>query len=361
MLTLRLATALTLASVALAQGGTIVSPNGAATVEGSGSNSFPFSSTVQRRYLQLHSDLGTTPRVITQLSFRVTAATTNYTGTRVHDLELYMGHGRHALSPSWNLDANYIGGKTLMIPRSLITFGPTGQAVSPGPNPFTGAMDLILPQPFVYNGNNSLVWELAYYGNTSSGTNGTVDAEQGVVTAGTSTITGTGCTALGNTAPMTHTFTCHDIAGTLSMNSTVTAGPVNSACFLAVGFSNPMLTVPGLCSTVYTDAVLTQFMGFTDGAGAMTTSNPAGATIVIPNFGGGVPLTSQVFALDLGRPDPIEFCASNGRQVTTPAPNTTRVNLATRIFNNAGGTTATDGVYFTSCVGYALVTQFTHL
>jgi len=213
-----------LTTAALAQGA-IVSPVGAATVDGSGANGFPFASATVRRYQQIHSDLGAAPLQITSLSFRLSAGTTNYLGTRITDVELYMGEGVSALQPSYTFDDNYVAPKTLVIPRSFITFGPQGQAVSPGPNPFTSNMDFLLPAPFLYTGANSLVWELHNFGVTTgaAGTyTTTTDAEQGVVTAGTSTITGTGCIATGQTVAMTHTFTCHDIAGTLGMNSTVT-------------------------------------------------------------------------------------------------------------------------------------------
>ena len=345
---------------ALAAQSTTVSPVGAATLEGSGSNAFPFGSTVQRRYMQIHSDLGSSPLVITRLGFRVTASATNYVGTRDHDLELYMGEGRDALNPSYTFDNNYNAPKTLVMPRGIVTFGPTGQAVTPGPNPFTGVMDLVLPQPFVYTGTASLIWEAHYYGNTSTGTSGTVDAEQGVLTTGTSAVTGTGCIATGQAAAMTHTFTAADIAGTLAMNATVTAGPASSLCFLAIGFTNPILSFPGLCSNVYSDATITQLIGFTDAAGAITTATPTATTFIVPNGLVGVPLFTQVFGIDAGSPNPIQFAASNGRSITVPTSNTTRVNLATRLFNNTGGTTATESNFFTSTVGYSLPVQFTH-
>jgi hypothetical protein len=351
-----------LATTAAAQG-TIVSPVGASTVEGSSANLFPWTTNTPRRYMQLHSDLGATPLAITMLSFRVSAGTTLNAGTRIHDVELYLGEGRNALQPSYVFDNNYVAPKQLMIPRTLITFGPQGQAVTPGPNPFTGNMDLILPAPFIYTGANSLVWEATCFGMTAgaAGTFGTPDAEQGVLTTATSTVTGPGCVATGQAAAMTHTLSCTDVAGTLVLNSTLAAGPANSLCFLAVGFQNPNLAFPGLCSPVYTDAILTQVMGITDAAGAITTNTPAGATFTVPNLLTGLTITTQAFAIDLGRIDPIPFCGSDGRSVVVPGSNLARVNLATRIFNNAGGTTATQGIFFTSTVGYALVTQFSHL
>lgn len=348
-------------ATSLAAQGAIVSPVGAATVEGSSSNAFPFGSTVQRRYMQLHSDLGSSPLLITMLSFRANATNATYTGTRVHDFELFMGEGRDALNPSYAFDSNYFSPKTLVIPRTTVTFGPTGTTTTPGPNPFTGNLDIVLPAPFVYTGSGSLIWELTYYGNVSTGTSATTDAEQGIVTSGTSSITGVGCVATGQASAMTHTFTCADIAGTVAMNATVTAGPANAVCILGLGFTNPAMAFPGLCGTVYTDALLTQIIGTTNASGAITTDTAAMSTLVVPNQLAGLSLFSQVFAIDVARPDPIPFTCSNGRTVIVPAPNLTRVNRATRIFNNAGGTTATEGIYFTSTIGYALVTQFSHL
>ncbi|MBM4060393.1 MAG: hypothetical protein FJ265_04735 [Planctomycetes bacterium] len=350
-----------LAAAATAQGA-VVSPVGAATVEGSGSNSFPFSSAVARRYMQIHSDLGPMPRVITKLSFRLNATTTNFTGTRAHDLELFMGEGRSATNPSYTFDNNYFAPKQLVIPRTLITFGPQGQGVSPGPNPFTGNMDLVLATPFVYTGLNSLIWEATYFGQTSTGTSGVLDAEQSTTAGSSSTATGTGCIASGQSAAMTHTFTVTDIGGTAVMNATVATGPANALTFLALGFTNPNLSFPGLCGLVYTDAVLTtKVIGVTNAAGAITTDTPTLSTIVVPNQIAGVTLATQCFAIDAGSTSPLPIAASNGRIVTVPSPALGRVDLATRILNNAGGTTATEGIFFTTTIGYALVTQFTHL
>jgi hypothetical protein len=343
----------------------IVSPVGAATVDGNGSNLFPWTTNTARRYLQLHGDVGGTPKVVTQLSFRASTGATNNLGVRTHDLELYMGEGIDALKPSFTFDANYIGGvagKTLVMPRQFVNMGPQGQLVT-GVNPFTGNMDLVLTTPFVYSGANSLVWEAIYYGQTTAviGTFSSPDAEQGVVTTGTSAITGTGCVPSGLAAPMTHTFSCVDIAGTLVMNATVTGAPPTSFALLAIGSNNPNLPVPGLCGNLYSDALLLNFIGLTDGAGALTTATPTLSTISIPNTLVGLTLHTQAFVLDPGSTFGLPFAASNGRQVTVPTSDLTRVNQATRIFNNAGGTTATEGAYFNTSIGYALVTQFTYL
>ena len=82
-------------AASLAAQGAIVSPVGSATVEGDSNNIFPFGQATARRYMQIHADLGTTPLVITKLTFRVNSPTTatTYSGTRTHDIEVWNGFG----------------------------------------------------------------------------------------------------------------------------------------------------------------------------------------------------------------------------------------------------------------------------
>lgn len=353
----------TLFAGALVAQGSIVSPVGTTNVEGNGSNSFPFSSSTARRYLQIHADLGSTPLLITQLSFRLNAptTTTNYTGTRTYDLELYMGDGISPMTPSMTYDSNYVAPKTTVIPRTLITWGPQGQAVTPGPNAFTSNMDLTLPTPFLYSGVNSLVWEVAHYGFTSVGTLGVLDVDGSSTLTAPSTITGAGCVATGQANPMTHTYTVNDSAGTLTLNGTITAAPANSLAIMAIGFSNPNLAFPGLCGVVFTDAAITQVLGLTTATGTFTADTPTGA-MVLPNVLTGVTLYTQAFAVDLGLAFPIQFACSNGRMATVPAPQLGHVNQVTRLWNNVGGTATTQAFCSpTTIVGYGLPVRFSHL
>ena len=347
-----------LAGAALAQGA-IVSPLGTDVVEGNSNNIFPFGATTVRRYQQVHSDLGSTPLMITQLSFRMNASTVNYAGTRTMDMELHMGDGVPAMQHSFVFDNNYIGAKVLVLPRQNIVFGPQGQSVTPGPNAFTN-MDLILPAPFVYTGANSLVWEVTHYGATVAGTMSALDADGTSTTTSPSSITGIGCIATGLTAEMTHLFICVDIGGTLVLIPTITNAPASSLAILGIGFTNPNLAFPGLCGNVYTDAVIAPFLGFTSATGTFTADNSA-AAIVLPNGLTGVALRTQAFVVDPLSAQPIPFCVSNGRSVTVPASNLTHVNQIARIWNNLGGTTATAGIASNSGHGYGLVTRFSHL
>jgi hypothetical protein len=248
-----------------------------------------------------------------------------------------------------------------VMPRQNVVFGPQGQAVNPGPNPFRN-MDLIFNTPFPYTGVGSCIWEAVIHSNPTAvgGSFLAQDADTSSTTNGTSSSTGTGCTATGRTALMTHAVSHADMGGLYLINVTVLNGPSIAPLIWAIGASNPNLAVPGLCSNLLTNMVLLSLIGATNAAGAFTSDTPSTSAIVIPNALGGATIFSQVHAVDVGRPDPIPVSNSNGLTFVVPMPNTTKINRTARLFNNAGGTTATEAIYFNdSTFGHSLVTQFT--
>jgi hypothetical protein len=346
----------------LAAQGTVVSPVGFGALEGDSNNVFPFGQATPRRYMQIHADLGPTPLVITKLTFRVNASSTNFAATRTLDLEMYMGEALPAAqaTPSFTFDANYAGPKTTVLPRTFVTFGPTGQAVTPGPNPFNGTLEIPLATPYVYTGTAPLIWEVAYFGQTGTGTMSSYDADASSSLTATSTITGVGCAPSTSTTPMTHTFTVNDTGGTLLMNGTITGGPANQLALMAIGFSNPNVPVPDLCANLYTDAALIQALGLTTATGTFTADTPTGL-LVLNNSAVGLPIHTQAFVFDAGSTSALPLCASNGRSALVPAPATAQVNAVTRLWNTVGGTTATIAFFTPSTVGYGLITQFSHL
>jgi hypothetical protein len=99
-------------------------------------------------------------------------------------------------------------------------------------------------------------------------------------------------------------------------------------------------------------------LGNLPATGALTTNEAGQGSLIAANSFGGATIYTQVHAVDTGRSDPIRVANSDGRTATVPFPNTTKVVGAHRIFNNAGGTTATQGIWFTSTLGYALPTEF---
>jgi hypothetical protein len=358
---LLVALAILLAPAGATSQSTIVSPTVAATTEGTANNVYPFASPVVRRYQQIHGDIGGAPKIIQKLSFRMNASAVNYTGTRAIDLEMFIGLARPVHQTSFYFDQNYVGPRTPAIARKFVNMGPQGQAVSPGPNPFTSNMDLVLDTPFPYTGTTALVWEVVVYSNTVSGSFSAMDAESSSSTTGTAVAQGAGCVATGQTAAMTHTATYTDRAGNLLISFLLQRGPANAATLLAIGASNPNLAIPGLCSNLQTDLIVLLLMGVTDPSGGINRQMAAACSFVLPNTLGGAVIHSQAHALDPSRPDPIQICNSEGRQGTVPLPNLTRRMEVVRLWNDTGGTTALQAICApASTIGYGLVTQFTY-
>ncbi|MCA8971471.1 MAG: hypothetical protein KDC95_16890 [Planctomycetes bacterium] len=356
---------LCVASVAYAQN-YHVSPVGAATTEGSGSNAFPFSSSVQRRYQQIHSDMPTVPMKITAIGFRNSASTSVYTGSKQLDIELFMGNTRAWNQCSFYFDNNWLlSSKTQVVARKTITFG-AGAAASPGPSPFDPSLEIKLDAPYLYiPPNGSLGWELLMHGYVATGTNGSMDVDVGSLTAGADTPYGNGCVAGGQTLPMAHTVEIEDAFGTLMMMFSARYCPANAPALLVIGTQQLDIPVAGLCTNIYTNLVVALPFGVADATGDLHRQSTtyyygaANGTILAPNPGAGT-LYSQVYCLDLSQTG-IPFAASNGIASAIPASDTSKKVEVTRLFNNSGGVTEPmSAVFTTSSIGYGIVTRFTY-
>ena len=348
------------AAAAIAQG-SIVSPTLSATSAGSSANAFPFNSPVPRRYMQIHGDLGDTPRFLQKLRFRpnAPATATTYHGTLALDVELFLGHAEGVGQASMVFQRNYLAPPVTAIARKTVQMGPLGTLTPLGATTFHPAMELVLDAPFPYSGGKACVWELVVHANTISGSFATVDAESALHANGTSTITGAGCIAQGQAMPMSHTLSAVDSSGILALNFTVAAAPAHASVLGAIGVANPNLRVFGLCSNLYTDLLAVLPIGTASATGAITTTEAGASTLILPNLHGGATLHTQCHAPDPGRVDPLRLCNSNGRATLVPMPNLGKVIQACRIFNNAGGTSATQGEYLpTGAIGYVLPTEF---
>ena len=352
---LALVTAVSVAAPLAAQQ-TLVSPIQAATNATSSTNSFPFNSNVQRRYMQLHGDLGVGPKQISEIRFRQPCGTGTGGNTRTIVLDMYVGTGRPVSAASFAIDANYTAPRTQVLTAQTVNWGPTGPqtACATGPSPFEATMALPISPSFLFvgTGNNSFVWEVGIH--SISGGSAATNTYVTTNTAGTSTITGVGC------GSMVHGATVYDHGGILSMNFTVTAAPASAASVLAIGATNPAISLPSLCSPLLTDMLLMLPIGMTSASGAITTSQAEQATFVLPNNFGGFAMQTQVHSIDVASTFAIPIANSNGRSTLVPAQGTNAAQVA-RIFNSAGGLTATSGVYFsTSTIGYGLPIQVTY-
>ncbi|MAE77494.1 MAG: hypothetical protein CMJ85_11575 [Planctomycetes bacterium] len=354
-----------LAAPLSAQAKYAVSPVIATNNEGTSANAFPFTSTVQRRYMQVHSDLPNGAVRISAIGFRITATTIKPAGYRTLDMEMFMGRSRTWNTCSFYFDQNYLAPKTKVIKRKTFNFGP-GIGASPGPSPFVTALELKLDAPYVRIPTFSVAWEIHMHSNVSGGSIGTIDADKANIVLGADSPYGTGCTATGRTAPVRHTVEIADIAGTLLLMFSASQCPANAPGILVLGTKKLDLKIPGLCTNLYTDLFLVTPIGIANANGDLNRDgtrwyyNAAGGAWLLPSIGA-VTLYSQIMVFDAGQSG-IKLAGSNGAMLTLPTSNTAKSVPVTRLFNNSGGVTEKMSALFTtSSVGYCLPTRFTYL
>lgn len=346
---------------------TIVSPSAASGVEGSSGNSFPWVNTTVRRYMQVHSDIAGSVRVINKLAWRRDGAATNGTGTRAVDVELSMGDSVDYDKVSFVHSNNYLGTPTVVLPRQVVNFGPLTGTTAPAP------FELAIPlaTPFTYLGLKSVAWEAKLFGNSLVGTfAGVIDAHGPNITSGVApAVTGPGCIASGQSAAMTLTITHADSQGLYHLGCYVERCPINAPVVLAIGGTNPALSVPGLCGLLYTDLAAVIPVGSSSATGYLGNVDETSILRAAPsmvfatqNTFGGATLYLQAHAIDVGSTNPIPLANSDGKSILVPVPNLTLpAAKVTRISNNGNGTLATQGIYFsTTSYGYGLVTEFTY-
>ena len=346
---------------------TFVSPAPAsATVDGSASNAFPWNSTIIGRYMQIHSDVVGTAMLVNRVAQRRNGSTATSAGTRIVDMDLSMGESVPYDRYSYVFAANYIGGSTVVVPRQIVNIGPNSTAGNPSP------FEMVVPltTPFVYTGINSLAWEVMQYSNVANGTFSSVDTQAGTSGASaTVSLTGAGCTATGQSLVMDMQVQHVERGGTYQFGAYVRYAPANAPTVLFIGTSNPNLPFPGLCGNLYTDLIAQIGIAVADANGdiretgsSATSSYPyAPWTFVLPNTLGSPTIYAQAHAYDVGRADPIPICNSNGRSWTVPAPATTVVSMASRLYNfQLQGPGYPNASPLTLMPAYAAVTEFTY-
>jgi hypothetical protein len=358
---------LLLACALTSQTQTVVSPLPAtASVEGTMANGYPFASYLSARYMQVHSDVGGTPKLIKQIAFRRDGARpATGTGTRAVDCEFWLGHSVDWNRISFVFANNWLSTPTQVITRQVVNIGPLLSTNTPAP------FELVFPfgTPFLYIGNTSLAWDSIEYANT-----GTVsfshDAEGGTSTNGAAAVlTGAGCVATSQTVAMDIAVQHVDRGGSYQCGLYVQYAPTNAPTVLMLGTANPALTLPGLCGGIYTNFALqvplgvssaTGFIGET-GVSASGAYPSALATFVLPNTFNGAAIYAQAHALDAGSSLSIPVCNSNGRSWTVPAPNTGSIVKASRLYSfMLANPTYPNATPLTLSHGYAAVVELTY-
>jgi hypothetical protein len=319
------------------------------------------------RYMQVHSDVGGSPKLIRQVAFRRNgAAAAQPNGTRILDMEMRLGH-----SVDWNrvtyvFAGNWIGQPTLCLPRQTVNIGPLVSTANPAPF----EMVVPLPTPFPYTGATSLAFEMIQHSNTANGLTAQHDNESGSSTTGAAaSVTGPGCIATGRSSTMDLVIQHGDRGGAYQCGAYVTLAPANAPTTIYFGASNLNIPVPGLCGNILHDFAFPVPVGLSDASGfigeyATSTTSPypsALCTIVMPNTIGGATLYAQAHSLDVGRVGQLPICNSIGRTFTVPMPNTTVVAKASRLYNfQLQGPTHPHATPLSLAHGYTAVTEFTY-
>jgi len=334
--------------------GSIVSPTFLTTTDGNSASGLPWGKGIPMRYKQVHSDVSGTPRQIKAIAFRQNAGTATFTGTRTLDLELNFGNHGIAGLLSCAIPAGYIGGATKVIARKTINLGPQGPASSPGPSAFVG-MELAFDAPFAYAGVNSLGWEVQIHSNTGTGAFAVADAHVVPVTFATTTRSGVGCIATGQSSPMKSDVTCLDAQTMIYFAPLVASAPANAPLFLAFGNTDPNQVVPGLCGAVRTNLMVTLNFGSADAFGDFV----AKGTLVLQarNTFAGVTLFTQFHALDPARSDAIKIASSDGVGTLFPVAKPSPTIFVSRVYVE-GSATDPFAALTGDSVGMGLVTEF---
>ncbi len=348
--------ALLVSAAAIAQSYS-VSPPAHANTQGNASNPIPFYN-ANARYMQIHGDLKGTPRVMQGMSIRRGQVGTQTNATaRTLDLTVLMANS-NIQTTSTTFAANYLGTPTVVKPKGTVNF-PDWTASGGTPEPWTIVIPFTAPWPYL--GTNDLLWEwlvenntgstLAYYADIYSGLTGPNQD----MTQATQTAIGTGCTATGQSRPMTvsaRSYTSNALQG-FYFRATGSSGPLNAPSNMMIGIVNPNLTVPGLCTNLYTLP-----MWYFPTTSHNTTGSITMPDVLVPWNPGyqGAKLYTQAISLDAGQTG-LPLALSNGLETVIPAMTPPGSSPIVRIFdlNSATATTAIVNYY-----AYGLIVRFTH-
>jgi hypothetical protein len=289
------------------------SPATASTNEENSNNTIPWWSATHR-YQQCHADLRGTPRLIQALSIRRDGGLGAFASAVARTVNLSLVYARGNMGAFTPVFAdNYVCAPTTVFTGNVNLPDWTMNLGSPAPwnVTITGTM------PWVYDGRHDLIWELVINSTTSTGTypaDAISGPTPGTLGLGTNTPSGTGCMATGANNPMLLRGGCMSdgVNNDLDIGWWFDYGVPNAPSILMLGTTDPNQAVPGLCTNLRTNLLLT-LSGRTDGSGCYTSS--MFSVPWSPAFGG-ASLYAQGACADAGQSAAIKVSLTNGLQVT---------------------------------------------
>jgi hypothetical protein len=211
--------------------------------------------------------------------------------------------------------ANYVGTPVNVFQRKQVNTPDWRPPITQRPAPF----DYSIPfdAPYVYLAVNDLLYEVVVHANSSSASF-QCDASGGTATwtHGTYTSEGVGCTTGNGTFLLRSQIRHVQATGLISFVWDMLGGPATAGGVLLLGRGPLNAPVPGLCTNLYTDAVLPVVTFATTAAGAAATSPMIVA--YDPSWVGPC-VTGQAVALDGSQPG-LPIAATQGVRCEVPPP-----------------------------------------
>lgn len=272
----------------------------------------------QHRFQQVDADLQT-PQTFHSLAFRRDGYDRYPTAfPRAAEIEIVLGQGSHN-GFSTVFDDNFRWPtRTVVYDRAFISL-PDFSAPPVAP-PATFLPAIPFDRPFVFTGNDALIWEICVLTTVPTRTDYPLDAH---ATAPDQLILhnyGIGCVA-NRTQPvlpmsLASTGIVYSPERRIDMTFYVDRAPPTQIPILLWSFAEQQYAFPGLCTNLYVDPVLPMAMPMTNvvGTSTMTVRVPFNDTMP------GQQTCHQAVALDPDQPYPIKVAGSNGTSVQVVAP-----------------------------------------
>lgn len=236
---------------------TVVSPAHFERAAAPGSSSLPIgTSALPVRYLQVHDDLGGTPRTIHGIDLRRDSAGTSSYGAFTVTLDAFLSNAvTTASSVNATFDLNHGLNRVQVATARVISFPATVHGKVPAPFVYQMPFDT----PFLFNGTGSLCWEVRITSRTAPGPIA-LDLAQGSDQNPPLALNplGSGCRATGAAAPLT-------LGATSSMSWSGGSGVLNYAVTFGVPSSIAVI-LAGTSDTSFAGLVLPWEIPTTNGA-----------------------------------------------------------------------------------------------
>ncbi|MCB9883064.1 MAG: hypothetical protein H6832_17045 [Planctomycetes bacterium] len=347
-----LAAALT-AACASAQ---ITSPKGFLTTEGSTNHNYILFAKATMHWQAIdNTHVGGGAKVLNEAAWRRdgTAATNAlWIARTMTGWEMNMARADWGNLDHLDLSKNVITGTYTQVvkPTTINAVDITAQTTSPAPWTTVVKFDA----PFVYDGTTSLMWEVKYTSNTvlqDYAFDFDYNGGSSAYSSGSGTTIGTSCTATGQTSAISWSPSFRNYGSRFGIYwSSISYMPATSPTFLWLDFSDPNLTIPGLCTAIHALPTISVPLGVSSATGSLPATD-----LKIPYVASaiGASLYGQTWAVDLGM-SPLPFVFSYGKKWTVPTDPTPVTVIRNYVYKNSPtGSDITSGPW---CGG--IITRF---